>query len=108
MVKRADTKLLPREEASSIQESDQEEPSGVEINFISGKQPRHELRKGEQGFLAWISDADKETGGRVDMKELIDSASDISSGQRTKFIDLLTSLVTYCQGVYPPGYPPPP
>ena len=56
MVKRADTKLLPREEASSIQESDREEPSGVEINFISGKQARHELRRGEQGFLAWISD----------------------------------------------------
>ena len=86
MVKRAGTKLLPREEASSIQESDREEPSGVEINFISGKQARHELRRGEQGFLAWISDADKETGGRVDMKELIDSDSDVSSGQRTKLL----------------------
>ena len=52
MVNRADTKLLPREEASSIQESDQEEPSGVEINFISGKQARHELRRGEQDILA--------------------------------------------------------
>ena len=70
MVKRADTKLLPREEASSIQEPDREEPSGVEINFIFGKQARHELRRGEQRFLAWISDADKETGGRVDMKKI--------------------------------------
>ena len=63
MAQRADTKLLPREEASLIQESDWEEPFGVEINFISGKPARHELRRGE-GFLAGISEADKE---QVDM-----------------------------------------
>ena len=106
MVKRADTKLLPREEACSIQESDREEPSGVEINFISGKQARHELRRGEQGFLAWISDADKETGGRVDMKELIDSDSDVSSGQRTKLIDLLDEFSDVIPRSLPSRLPP--
>ena len=98
--------LLPREEASSIQESDRKEPSGVEINFISGKQARHKLRRGEQGFLAWISDADKETGGRVDMKELIDSDSDISSGQRTKLIDLLDEFSDVIRRSLPSRLPP--
>ena len=35
-----------------------QEPRPVELNFISGKQARHESRKGEQGFLAWVSGAD--------------------------------------------------
>ena len=35
-----------------------QDPQPVELNFISGKQACHELRKGEQGFLAWVSGAD--------------------------------------------------
>ena len=45
------------------------------------------------------------------MKELIDPASDISSGQLTKLIDLLDEfrdVIILYQGVYTPGYPPPP
>ena len=35
-----------------------QDPPPVELNFISGKQARLELRKGEQGFQAWVSGAD--------------------------------------------------
>ena len=88
MAQRADTKLLPREEASSIQESDWvEEPFGVEINFISGKPARHELRRGE-GFLAEITEADKEQVDMLTWKNWL-TRPRICSGQRTKLIDLL-------------------
>ena len=33
----------------------------VELNFSLGKQARHALRKGEQGFLAWVSANQKTT-----------------------------------------------
>ena len=31
----------------------------VQLNFISGKQARHAIRKGEEGFLAWITTEDQ-------------------------------------------------
>ena len=73
-----------------------QEPRPVELNFISGKQARHESRKGEQGFLAWVSGADtknnltaEELGGRID------SRSDLDDQQRKQIANYWRSLVTW-------------
>ena len=55
----------------------------MELNFISGKQARHELRKGEQGFLAWVSGTDtKNNLTAEELGERIDSRSDLDDQQR--------------------------
>lgn len=48
-------------------ESLREQPaSGIEVNLISGKQARHALRKGDDGFLAWVTAKDPMEGRTVD------------------------------------------
>ena len=54
------------------------DPPGVQLNFISGKQARHALRQGEQGFLAWVSAAEETTVSDSDFRQTIDLTSDSS------------------------------
>ena len=70
-----------------------QDPRPVELNFISGKQVRHELRKGEQGFLAWVSGAD--TTNNLTAEELgerINSRSDLDDQQRKQLAALLEEV----------------
>ena len=67
-----------------------QDPPPVELNFISGKQARHELRKGEQGFLAWVSGADSKNNLTAEeLGERIDSRSDLDDQQRKQLAALL-------------------
>ena len=64
-----------------------QDPRPVELNFISGKQARHELRKGEQGFLAWVSGADSKNNLTAEeLGERIDSRSDLDDHQRKQLV----------------------
>ena len=42
--------------------------TGVELNFISGRQARHELRQGSSGFTAWVTTPDSAQHSRTPRK----------------------------------------
>ena len=68
----------------------------VELNFISEKQARHELRKGEQGFLAWVSGADSKNNLTAEeLGERIDSRSDLDDQQVSSWQHYWRSLMTW-------------
>ena len=52
----------------------------VQLNFISGKQARHAIRKGEEGFPAWITTEDQTESADLNLHEVIDTSS--GSNQR--------------------------
>ena len=57
---------------------DQESPgddSDIQLNFISGKQARHALRQGDDGFLAWVTAGNSAEG-------MIDTTTDTTDRER--------------------------
>ena len=84
-----------------------QDPRPVELNFISGKQARHELRKGEQGFLAWVSGADtKNNLTAEELGERIDSRSDLDDQQRKQLAALLEEFGDVVPKELPARLPP--
>ena len=84
-----------------------QDPQPVELNFISGKQARHELRKGEQGFLAWVSGADtKNNPTAEELGERIDSRSDLDDQQRKQLAALLEEFGDVVPKELPARLPP--
>ena len=83
-----------------------DEPAEVELNFISGKQARHTLRKGEQGFLAWLSANQKTTLSNSDFYQTVDSTSDSSPEERQKLLTLLQEFSDVFPSDLPSKLPP--
>ena len=84
-----------------------QDPRPVELNFISGKQARHELRKGEQGFLAWVSGSDtKNNLTAEELGERIDSRSDLDDQQRKQLAALLEEFGDVVPKELPARLPP--
>ena len=79
----------------------------MELNFISGKQARHELRKGEQGFLAWVSGADSKNNLTAEeLGERIDSRSRLDDQQRKQLAALLEEFDDVVPKELPARLPP--
>ena len=57
--KRRDENEPLKESPSESVTSGSNEASNIELNFISGCQARHALRNGDEGFIAWVSEASK-------------------------------------------------
>ena len=57
--KRLDKNEPLKESPSGSVTSSSNEASNIELNFISGCQARHALRSGDEGFVAWVSEASK-------------------------------------------------
>ena len=57
--KRLDENEPLKESPSESVTSRSNETSNIELNFISGCQARHALRSGDEGFIAWVSEASK-------------------------------------------------
>ena len=84
-----------------------QDPPPVELTFISGKQARHELRKGEQGFLAWVSGADSKNNLTAEeLGERIDSRSDLDDQQRKQLAALLEDFDDVVPKELPARLPP--
>ena len=62
------------------------EQPDVQLNFISGKQARHALRQGEQGFLTWVSAVEETKASFSDFREIIDSSSHSSHDERKELL----------------------
>ena len=76
---------------------DQESPgddSDIQLNFISGKQARHALRQGDDGFLAWVTAGNSAEG-------LIDTTTDTTDRERRDLQVLLDEF----QDVFPEELP---
>lgn len=87
-------------------ESYRETPS-VELNFISGKQARHALRQGDQGFLAWVSVAEEmSTVSDSDFHQIVDSTSDSSLDERKELLSLLREFSDIFPSDLPSKLPP--
>ena len=78
----------------------------VELNFISGKQARHALRKGEQGVLAWVSANQKTMLSNSDFYQTVDSTSDSSPEERQKLLTLLQEFSDVFPSDLPSKLPP--
>ena len=76
---------------------DQESPgddSDIQLNFISGKQARHALRQGDDGFLAWVTAGNSAEG-------MIDTTTDTTDRERRDLQVLLDEF----QDVFPEELP---
>ena len=79
----------------------------MELNFISGKQACHELRKGEQGCLAWVYGADgKNNLTAEELGERIDSRSALDDQQRKQLAALLEEFGDVVPKELPARLPP--
>ena len=78
----------------------------VELNFNRGKQARHALRKGEQGFLAWVSANPKKMLSNSDFYQTIGSTSDSSPEERQKLLTLLQEFSEVFPSDLPSKLPP--
>ena len=84
-----------------------QDPWPMELNFISGKQARRELRTGEQGFLAWVSGADSKNNLTAEeLGEIIDSRSDLEDQQRKQLAALLEEFGDVVTKELPARLPP--
>ena len=68
------------------------ELSEVELNFISGKQARHDLRKGEPGFVAWVTMNEANIKDKETLAEMIDPLLNVDTTQRQTLVDLLADF----------------
>ena len=68
------------------------ELSEVELNFISGKQARHDLRKGEPGFVAWVTMNEANIKDKETLAEMIDPSLNVDTTQRQTLVDLLADF----------------
>ena len=79
----------------------------MELNFISGKQARHVLRKGELGFLTWVSAADTENSLTAEkLAERIDPRLDLDDQQRKQLAALLEEFGDVVPKELPARLPP--
>ena len=60
---------------------------GVQLNFISGKQARHALCKGEEGFLPRVTSEDQP--GAAGFQDAIDTSSDSHMMEKQELLTLL-------------------
>ena len=73
----------------------------VQLNFISGQQARHALRRGDQGFLAYVT-ADESvprSQNELDLQSMIQASPDVVQRDR------LLSLLNEYQDVFPETLP---
>ena len=68
------------------------ELSEVELNLISGKQARHDLRKGEPGFVAWVTMNEAKIKDKETLAEMIDPSLNVDTTQRQTLLDLLADF----------------
>ena len=73
--------------------------TAVELNLISGRQARHPLRQGGQGYLAWVSASDQPEVKNLD--GLLDSSSDVSEAEKKE----LWTLIEEYRDVFPSELP---
>ena len=78
----------------------------VQLNFISGKQARHAIRKGEEGFLAWITTEDQTESADLTLHEVIDTSSDSNQRERQKLLSLLNDYSDVFPEELPSRLPP--
>ena len=90
ITKRTSSERMSSQASNSVKDPETEETTEVELNFISGKQARHELKRGEQGFLAWISAADE--GESAEREDWVEPVSDLEDGQRRELAELLNEF----------------
>ena len=82
------------------------EQPDVQLNFISGKQARHALRQGEQGFLAWVSAVEETKASYSDFREIIDSSSHSSHDERKELLTVLREFSDVFPSDLPSKLPP--
>ena len=81
--------------------------SDIQLNFISGKQARHALRQGDQGFLAWVSAVDDEAKDpNSTFNHVIDSKSDSLLADRVELASLLQEFADVFPSDLPSKLPP--
>ena len=80
--------------------------SPSEAIFISGKQARHALRQGEQGFLAWVSSVEETKASYSDFREIIDSSSHSSRDEQKELLTVLREFSDVFPSDLPSKLPP--
>ena len=60
----------------------------IQLNFISGKQARHALRKGEEGFMVWVTE-EKAEACHVDLRYDPEIDLEMDGEQREEMLALL-------------------
>ena len=60
----------------------------VQLNFISGKQARHALQKGEEGFMVWVAE-EKAEACHVDLRNDPEIDLEMDGEQREEMLALL-------------------
>ena len=76
----------------------------IELNLISGKQARHSLRQGGEGFLAWVTGTPQSE--RKDLEDLLDSSTDASDSERKELLALLEEYKDVFPSELPSVLPP--
>ena len=62
------------------------------MNFISGKQARHDLRKGEPGFIAWLTMNEANIKDKETLAEMIDPSLNVETAHRQTLVDLMADF----------------
>ena len=79
--------------------------TGVELNFISGRQARHELRQGSSGFTAWVTTPDSAQHSRTPGKHP-EQKPDLLTEQQEELDKLLLEYKDCLPVEQPAGLPP--
>ena len=76
----------------------------VQQNFISGKQARHALRKGEEGFMVWVTE-EKADACHVDLQNDPEIDLEMDGEQREEMLALLREYRDTFPKDLPMNYP---
>ena len=76
------------------------------MNFLSGKQARHDLRKGEPGFVAWVTMNEANIKDKETLAEMIDPSLNVDTTQRQTLVDLLADFHNIFPKELPAKLPP--
>ena len=79
--------------------------TGVELNFVSGRQARHELRQGSSGFTAWVTTPDSAQHSRTPGKHP-EQKTELLTEQQEELDKLLQEYNDCLPVELPAGLPP--